>query len=305
MPEPAASLLPQAVRPVAAASIAPPAMGASIAPLAMAASIAPPAMAASTARPAAQAGIAPVAALMADRARAAMLTALLDGRPLAATELARMAAVSPSTASAHLARLLDGGLVIVVRQGRHRYYQLAGHAVAAAIEALSQLGPPAQVRSLRQSRQAAALAEARTCYDHLAGRAGVDLLDALLRRGLLAETGQAGSTGAGSGPGEPGGGDGPGARQAATRYLVTQRGTAVLAPFGINIEAVRATRRRFAWACLDWTQRRPHLGGALGAAVTARLFDLGWIERGPRPRSVRVTPAGRAGLAGTFGWPDG
>src|SRR5487761_1122291 len=169
-----------------------------------------------------QAGVAPAAALMADQARAAMLMALLDGRPLAASELGRMAAVSPSTASAHLARLLDGGLVTVIRQGRHRYYRLAGHEVATAIEALSQLGPPAEVRSLRQSRQAAALAEARTCYDHLAGRAGVDLLDALLRRGLLAETGQAEAGDSGPGPGAPGGSDGPGAGQAAARYLVTR-----------------------------------------------------------------------------------
>jgi DNA-binding transcriptional ArsR family regulator len=270
--------------------------------------------------------IAPAAALMADHGRAAMLVALLDGRPLAATELARMAAVSPSTASAHLARLLDGGLVTVIRQGRHRYYRLAGHEVAAAIEALSQLGPPAEVRSLRQSRQAAALAEARTCYDHLAGRAGVELLDALLREALLAEvagtgdladlaevaeTGRPGQAamarqqGTGSGRGAPGDGAGLVTGKAAVRYRVTRRGTSALAPFGINIEEILASRRRFAWACLDWTQRRPHLGGGLAAAITARLFELGWIERGPRLRSVRVTPAGRDGLAATFGWTDG
>ncbi len=254
------------------------------------------------ARTAPGAGIAPVAALMADHARAAMLLALLDGRPLAATELARMAAVSPSTASAHLARLLDGGLVTVVRQDRHRYYRLAGHEVAAAIEALSLIGPPTEVRSLRQSRQAAALADARTCYDHLAGRAGVELLDALLREGLLAE---AGAASAASGAGRAGEADGPVTDMAAVRYRVTRRGAAVLQPFGINIEAVRASRRRFAAACLDWTQRRPHLGGGLAAAMTARLFELGWIERGPRPRCVRVTPAGREGLGETFGWADG
>ncbi|HEY3735657.1 MAG TPA: helix-turn-helix transcriptional regulator [Streptosporangiaceae bacterium] len=232
-----------------------------------------------------EADIAPVAALMADHARAAMLTALLDGRPLAASELARLAAVSAPTASAHLAKLLDGGLVTVLRQGRHRYYRLAGPQVAAAIEALSQLAPRPVVRSLRQSRQAAALAEARTCYDHLAGRAGVTLLDLLLREGLLSEEGERGS------------GD-----LAALRYVVTRRGTARLEPFGINIDAIRASRRRFAWACLDWTQRRPHLGGALGAAITGRLFELGWIEHGTRLRSVRVTPAGEEGLAATFGW---
>jgi DNA-binding transcriptional ArsR family regulator len=258
-------------------------------------------MSEAAAHPAHEVNIAPVAALMADHARAAMLLALLDGRPLAATELSRLAAVSPPTASAHLAKLLDGGLVTVIRQGRHRYYRLAGHEVAEAIEALSLLGPPSPVRSLRQSRRAAALAEARTCYDHLAGRAGVELLDALLREGLLAE---AGGIGAGAPPRPPGEAAGPVAEFTALRYRVTRRGTAILAPFGINIDAILASRRRFAGACLDWTQRRPHLGGGLAAAITTRLFELGWIERGPRVRSVRVTPEGREGLAATFGWMD-
>ncbi|MGH3157908.1 MAG: transcriptional regulator, partial [Streptosporangiaceae bacterium] len=182
-----------------------------------------------------------------------------------------------------------------IRQGRHRYYRLGGHEVAMAIEALSQIGLPSTVRSLKQSRQAAALAEARTCYDHLAGRAGVLMLDGMLRKGLLAQV-------TGGTTGEREAGDGLNADMAEVRFQVTKRGIASLGPFGINIEAVRATRRRFAGACLDWTQRRPHLGGSLGAAITARLFELGWIERGPRLRSVQVTPAGREGLAETFGW---
>jgi DNA-binding transcriptional ArsR family regulator len=250
-----------------------------------------------TAYTAAEVDIAPVAALMADRARATMLIALLDGRPLAASELARLAAVSAPTASSHLAKLLDGGLVTAIRQGRHRYYQLGGHEVALAIEALSQIGPPTPVRSLKQSRQAAALAEARTCYDHLAGRAGVLLLDGMLREGLLVK--------ASNTPREQGAASGGlAADMASVRFQVTKRGMATLAPFSINIDALRATRRRFAGACLDWTQRRPHLGGSLGAAITTRLFELGWIERGPRLRSVRVTPEGREGLAATFGWTD-
>ena len=226
-----------------------------------------------------------MAALMADRARAAMLTALLDGRPLAAGELARVAGVSAATASAHLARLLDGGLVTVVRQGRHRYYQLAGREVAAAIESLSYLSPALPVRSLRQSRRAAALAEARTCYDHLAGRAGVALLDALLARDLLTVAGDA----AGAVTDLPG-------------YEVTGAGEASLAQFGVDTGNLRRQRRRFAAACLDWTQRRPHLNGALGAAITARLLERGWLEPGAHHRSIRVTPAGRDGLAATFGW---
>src|SRR5690348_5511440 len=129
--------------------------------------------------------IAPAAALMADPTRAAILRALLPDRPLAAGELARMAGVSAATASFHLAKLLDGEMIAVSRQGRHRYYQLAGHEVAAALEALGLISPFLPVRSLRQSREAAALAEARTCYDHLAGRAGVELLDAMIRTGVL------------------------------------------------------------------------------------------------------------------------
>ena len=237
------------------------------------------------------ASIASPAVLIADRARAAMLTALLDGRPLAASELARVAAVSAPAASAHLAKLLDGGLVTVVRQGRHRYYRLSGADVAVAIEALSQLVPPAPVRGLRQSRLAVALAEARTCYDHLAGRAGVELLDAMLRAGILAESGTAGS--------------GTAANPDSVSYRPTRRGAAHLASFGIDPDPPKHSRRRFASACLDWTQRRPHLGGALAAAMTARMFELGWIERGARPRSVRISPAGAAGLAATFGWQGG
>jgi len=290
--------------------------------------------------------VVPPAALIAEPTRAAMITALLDDRPLAAGELARVAGVSPATASAHLARLLGGGLVTMIKQGRHRYYQLAGPEVAAAMEALAHLNStPVPVRSLRESRDAAALAQARTCYDHLAGRAGVALLEALLAQGILAPApgggqlaecgpyggaspeagGLARSPGDGAvwaGPGGPaadgsgddGSGDGaasagPGSHGRAAPqapipagFGVTAAGMATFTSFGLNIGALERTRRRFAGACLDWTERKPHLNGALGAAVTARLLGLGWIERGVRRRAVRVTPAGREGLAATFGW---
>jgi DNA-binding transcriptional ArsR family regulator len=226
------------------------------------------------------ADIAPVAALMADPARAAMLGALLGGPPLSAGELSHVAGVSPATASAHLARLLNGGLVAVTKQGRHRYYRLSGHEVATVLEAIAHISPVRPVRSLRQSREAARLAQARTCYDHLAGRAGVELLDAFLRTGVL--------NGNGTGP--------------SARYEVTPGGADKLAEFGIDVAEVKQARRRFAGACLDWTQRRPHLNGALGAAVTARLLQLGWIERGSSKRAIRVTDVGRDGLTATFGW---
>jgi len=230
--------------------------------------------------------IAPAAALMADPTRAAILRALLPDRPLAAGELARLAGVSAATASFHLGKLLEGGMIVVARQGRHRYYRLAGHEVAAAIEALGLISPGVPVRTLRQSREAAALAEARTCYDHLAGRAGVELLDGMLRHRLLQEQ-SSGRTDRGVTP--------------SPRFEVTGAGARALGSFGLDVLAVRRSRRHFAGTCIDWTQRRGHLNGALAAAITSRLFELGWIERGQRRRSVRVTPAGAEGLACTFG----
>jgi DNA-binding transcriptional ArsR family regulator len=219
---------------------------------------------------------APVAALLADRARAAMLTALLDGRPLAAGELARAAGVSAPTASAHLGRLLDGGFVTVVKQGRHRYYRLRSDEVAQVIEAMARIGRPVEVRSLRQSRDARRLHEARTCYDHLAGAAGVALFAALLDGDLI----------------EPDG---------AEAFEVTEKGEERLGVLGLDVAALRKARRRFAWQCLDWTERRPHLNGALGAALTDRMIELGWFERGTTRRALVVTEAGLAGLADTFG----
>ena|SRR5580700_1880973 len=235
--------------------------------------------------------IAPAAALIADPTRAAILSALVPDRPLAAGELARLAGVSAATASFHLAKLLDGGLIAVARQGRHRYYRLAGYPVAAALEALGLISHAVPARTLRQSREAAALAEARTCYDHLAGRAGVALLDALLRRGLLRpEKSKAPSSRTGSG------------NPPANRFEVTGAGAAALGSFGIDVAEIRRSRRTFAGECIDWTQRRGHLNGALAAAVTARLFALGWVQHGPRRRSVLITPAGADGLTTTFGW---
>ena len=231
------------------------------------------------------ADIASAAALIADSTRAAILRALLPDRPLAAGELARLAGVSAATASFHLAKLLEGGLITVIRQGRHRYYRLAGHEVAAALEALGLISPGLPVRSLRQSREAAALAEARTCYDHLAGRAGVEVLDGLLRQGLL--EGKSGRTDR--------------CDTSSHRFEVTGAGAKELSSFGLNLLQLRRSRRQFAGACIDWTQRRRHLNGALAAAITSRMFELGWIERGQRRRSVRVTPVGFEGLASTFG----
>jgi DNA-binding transcriptional ArsR family regulator len=212
--------------------------------------------------------IAAVGALIGDPSRAQMLEALMGGRALAAGELARAAGIGASTASEHLARLRDGGLVEVVAQGRHRYYRIAGPEVGAALEALSHVAPPRPVSTLRQAGHARALGFARTCYDHLAGVCGVALHDALLGRDWLTPA-----------------------------YDVTPPGELALAGWGVDVAAARARRRSFARPCLDWTERRPHLAGALAAGITDGLIDRGWFaRRASDSRALRLTDAGRAGL---------
>jgi DNA-binding transcriptional ArsR family regulator len=220
--------------------------------------------------------LAAAARLIGEPARAAMLNALVAGPALTAGELSRIARVSAATASEHLARLLAGGLVSVVAAGRHRYYRLSGPDVAYALEALALVSPPHPVQSLRQSRSAAALATARTCYDHLAGRAGVAVHDALVERGALST-----------------GGDG---------YTLTPAGAKLLGDLGVDVVAARVARRAYARPCLDFTERRPHLAGAIGAALCERLLSDGWfVRRAVGDRGLRVTARGRAGLATHFG----
>ena len=214
-----------------------------------------------------------IARLIGDPARAAMLDALMSGEALAAGELARAARVSAATASGHLSRLLAGGLVEVIAAGRHRYYRLASPEVGHALEALSLVGADRPViTSLRAARADEAMRLARTCYDHLAGRLGVAVHDAFVDRGGLSA-----------------GGDG---------YLLTPSGEALLAGLGVATGEARAARRRqFARPCLDFTQRRPHLAGALGAALCARLIELGWVARRVSgQRALKITDAGRVGL---------
>lgn len=219
------------------------------------------------------ADVAAPARLMGEPARAAMLVALLDGRALPASELAAIAGVKAPAASAHLARLVDGGLVTDRRLGRHRYFTLAGPEVADAVEALQRIAPRRPVSSYRQSATAERLAEARSCYDHLAGRVALRLADGLVAEGSLAPL-AAGETGRILES------DGP--------LAATLRLSDVL-PEG---------RRPAVRGCLDWTERRPHIAGRLGAHLLDTLLAEGWVSRVHGDRSLRVTDAGRAALAG-------
>jgi DNA-binding transcriptional ArsR family regulator len=219
--------------------------------------------------------MAAVGALFGERTRAAMLAAVGDGRALPAADLARAAGVSPATASAHLAKLVEGGILTSKKRGRHRYFAIANARVAAAIEALASVAPPAHAHSLREVEAGAALRVARTCYDHLAGRVGVAFCDALVRRHLIkVRDGQA---------------------------EVTSAGERAFATFGLDLETLRQRRRPLLLLCLDWSEERHHLAGAIGAALAARMFELGWIERARRGRAVKVTTPGEDGLAAQFG----
>jgi DNA-binding transcriptional ArsR family regulator len=209
--------------------------------------------------------IAAVAALMADPSRAAVLAELADGRALPPSELAEVAGVSRSTISEHLAKLQQAGFLTVEKGGRNRYFRLAGPEIATAVESLAALAPRFPVRSLKQSRRAGALGAARMCYGHLAGRLGVGVTEAMLTRGLIDREGEV--------------------------FLLTDAGATWLTHLGI------AAPPRAGKACNDWSERRPHLAGRLGVALTGRLFELGWLERTQRAREVKVTPQGEAGLS--------
>jgi len=224
--------------------------------------------------------VAKIAALIGDPARANILKALMDGRARTAKELAQIAGVSPQTTSGHLAKLSEGGLLGLAKQGRHRYYHLANAQVAAAIESLMALaGERPLPKHHHHTRVAGALRAARTCYDHIAGRLGVCLFDQLVARGCIL----------------PAGDDGE-----AEDFVVTKAGRQLFAALAIDIDELATGKRRFARACLDWSERSPHLAGALGAALAERCFQLGWLERRRDSRAVTLTRAGRAGLTEHF-----
>ncbi|HEY7096214.1 MAG TPA: winged helix-turn-helix domain-containing protein [Terriglobales bacterium] len=216
--------------------------------------------------------LASTAALMADPARSAMLTALLNTRSLSAGELARSGDVSAQSASMHLAQLLAGGFLKVTQEGRHRYYQIASPEIAHAIEAL---GAISTVPSYRPSGANRDLCIARTCYDHLAGELGVNLTAALERERFLVPQGE-------------------------REYEITKEGEKLLARWQINPGPLQRARRSFARRCLDWTERKHHLAGALGAAICAKFFEYGWIRRERQSRIVHITPRGHRELHRTL-----
>ncbi|MBE1445851.1 ArsR/SmtB family transcription factor [Paenibacillus sp. OAS669] len=215
-----------------------------------------------------------VAALIGDASRVTMLSEMLGGKALPASELARIARITPQTASSHLAKLVEGGLLSMETSGRHRYYRLAGPEVAYALEALNAIATQKPSQSLKEYDRLKVLRYARTCYDHIAGEVGVRLTDQLLALGMIDRSGR--------------------------DFVVSERGYERFRKFGIDVDNVKKERRHFARQCLDWSERRHHIAGSLGAAMTNRLFELEWIVRIPGGRAIRVTEAGLNGLANEF-----
>ena len=246
--------------------------------------------------PPGDADVARVAALIGDRSRARVLMALADGRALAASVLAAEAGVATSTISDHLAQLLDAKLLTAERQGRARYFRLADPSVAEALEAIARIAPPEPIRSLRQGTRAHALRRARTCYNHLAGRLGVTIMAALVHQGIL-------TSGDGRHHTDAAEADRLSAPGADVTYRLTSRGRGELAAFGLNVPALGRQRPAIRY-CVDWSEQRHHLAGPLGAALTSRVFELGWVRRGHHRRAVTLTDTGRRGLHETFGVPE-
>src|SRR4051812_20609986 len=218
--------------------------------------------------------IAAVAALVGDPARANMLCALLDGRALTASELSYAAHVTPQTASGHLGKLARANLIVPAQQGRHRYFKLAGRHVAAMIESISAVTAIAPPR-LKAIRIDDTMRQARMCYDHLAGRLGVTLADALREHGHVEFADDGG--------------------------VVTPSGEAFFAKIGVDLSTSRQSRRVFCRPCIDWSERRAHLAGAVGAALANRLMELHWIARKRDTRALTITPIGWSGIERAFG----
>jgi hypothetical protein len=225
----------------------------------------------------ANADLAEIAALPADPTRATMLQALMDGRALTAKELATAAGVTQQTASGHLSRMTEAGLLAVTPQGRHRYYRLASQTVAHMLESILQVAADSAPRRPATGPRDAQMRQARTCYNHFAGRLGVAITDALTAQGHLELTHDAG--------------------------LLTDSGQALLTRAGIDLAPHRTgrTNRVLCRPCLDWSERRPHLAGAAGTAICAHALNQGWVQRINNTRAVLITPEGKRAFKQAFG----
>jgi DNA-binding transcriptional ArsR family regulator len=221
--------------------------------------------------------IAEIGALIGDAGRASMLLALLDGRDLAASELALRAGLSPQAATAHLKKLVAAGMLRARDAGRHRFFCLASAEIGHAIETLAAIAPPARIVALDQSSALERMRLARSCYDHLAGRLGVGVTDRLIERGAIVQRG--------------------------ADFVLGARANAVFAALDIDLDEARESRRAFARVCTDWTERRPHLAGSLGAAVLELFLRKRWVTRNANDRTLRVTPDGARALQTSFDLP--
>jgi DNA-binding transcriptional ArsR family regulator len=219
--------------------------------------------------------ISSLAALISEPARGRILIALLDGRSLPATELAQRAGITCQTASSHLAKLSEGRLLRVIPQGRHRYYRIANAPVAELLESMARFAPRAETY---RPEPKSPIQIARTCYNHLAGGMGVRITEAIVGRGLLREVGR--------------------------DYQLSKKGAQWFSELGIDIGVLRKSGRVFARQCLDWSERRNHLAGALGSALAEHLFERGWIERVRESRAVQITEIGRRELKRRLGVTD-
>ena len=228
-----------------------------------------------TARRSADPNIAEVAALIGDPGRAAMLLALLDGRDLAASELASVAGMTPQAATAHFKKLVAAGLLVGRSAGRHRFFRIASSEVGHAIETLAAIARPARIVALGQTTAFERLREARSCYDHLAGKLGVAVTERLIERKALAPDGR--------------------------DFTLAPHGRRIFSELGVDVDNVQGERRRFARACMDWTERRPHLAGSLGASVLHLLVHKRWVTRNANDRALRVTPEGERELRRRLG----
>lgn len=214
-------------------------------------------------------------ALLAEKSRATILAALMDGKFHTASELAYMATIKPQTASFHLAKLVENNLVISEKNGRFRYFRLANEEVANTLEIFMSISPPPEVRSLKQSSQLKRLENARTCYDHLAGRLSVNLTNIMQEEGYIEKSNK--------------------------RFIITTKGEHFFKELGIDLIALSRKRRSFCHACLDWSERTHHLGGALGNGLFERYIELGWLESRENSREIVITTEGKSGFKEFFG----